>query len=77
MWFWCGSKNTYRKDMFVKEIRLHVENMITILDSYSQLNKGDLNDHINEDENVTFVNIIFISAPKVTKKVATTPICIW
>jgi hypothetical protein len=55
---WCGSKNTYQKDMFVKEIRLHVENMITILDPYSQLNKGDLNDHVNEHENVNFVNNI-------------------
>jgi hypothetical protein len=32
--------------------------MITILDLYSQLNKGDLNDHVNEHENVNFVNNI-------------------
>ena len=48
---WCGSKNTDEKYVFVKEIRLHVENMITVLDSCSQLNKEDLNDHINEHEN--------------------------
>ena len=73
---WCGSRNTDKKYVFVKEIRLHVENMITVLDSCSQLNKEDLNDHINEHENVTFVNTIFISAPKVTRKVATTQIWI-
>ena len=37
-------------------IRMHVENMISIVDSYSQFNEGDLNDHINEHENVNFVN---------------------
>ena len=56
----CGSKNTYQKNMFVKEIGLCVGNMIIILDSYSQFNQGDLNDHINEHENVNFVNDIFI-----------------
>ena len=35
---WCGSKNTYQKDMFVEEIRFNVENRIIILDSYSQVN---------------------------------------
>ena len=62
--------------MFVKNIRLHVENMMIILNSYSQFNKGELNDHINEHQIVNFVNNIFISAPKVTRKVATTPIWI-
>ena len=56
----CGSKNTYQKDMFVKEIGLRVGNMIIILDSYNQFNQGGLNNHINEHEHVNFVNDIFI-----------------
>ena len=44
------------RGLFVKNIRMHVENMISIVDSYSQFNEGDLNDHINEHENVNFVN---------------------
>jgi hypothetical protein len=30
--------------------------MIIIVDSYSQFNEGNLNEHINEHENVNFVN---------------------
>jgi hypothetical protein len=44
------------RGLFVKEIGMHVENMIIIVDSYSQFNEGDLNDHIIEHENVNFVN---------------------
>ena len=28
---WCGYKNEYKKDMCLKEIGLHAQNMITIL----------------------------------------------
>jgi hypothetical protein len=40
------------------EIRLYVENMIIILDSYKRFNEEDTNDRINEHENVNFVNKI-------------------
>ena len=30
---WRGSKNRYQNDMFLKEVRLHDQNMITILSS--------------------------------------------
>jgi hypothetical protein len=37
LWFGAAPR-TRTKRMFVKEIRLHVENMLIILDSYSQFN---------------------------------------
>jgi hypothetical protein len=41
-----GSKNGYQKDMGLKEIGLHVQNMITILGSIVNSIGRDLYDHL-------------------------------
>ena len=34
---WCGSKDRYRKDVHLKEIGFHAENVITILGSIANM----------------------------------------
>ena len=41
---WCGYKNEYKKDMCLKEIGLHAQNMITKFNN--QYDWGDLYDHL-------------------------------
>ena len=43
---WCGYKNEYKKDMCLKEIGLHAQNMITIVSLTINMIGGDLYDHL-------------------------------
>jgi len=43
---WSGPKNKYQKEMCLKEIGQRAQNMMTILDSISQHNRGNLHDHL-------------------------------
>ena len=52
---WSGFKNKYQKVMFVKEVGLHVENIIIILDSIANI-IGNVYNHINEHDNIHFDN---------------------
>ena len=36
----CGSKNEHKKDMCLKEVGLHAQNVITILDSVDNIVGG-------------------------------------
>jgi hypothetical protein len=57
---WCvarvGSKNGCPKDMSFEEIRLHAQNMMTILGSTMNIIGGTLYDYCNEHENLLFDN---------------------
>ena len=37
---WCGSKNRYHKDMFLRSIALHAQNMVPILSSIVNITEG-------------------------------------
>ena len=47
----CGSKNGYHKDMRLKKIELHAQNMIPILGSIVNIIGKDLYDHLMVHEN--------------------------
>ena len=73
---WCGYKNKYEKDICLKEIGLHAQNMITIL-SLSQHDWGDLYDHLLSTKIFTLIIYkIIIGAPKIMRKVSTASIWI-
>ena len=58
------------EDMHVKEIRLHAENIITVLDSITNIVGRDLYDHFIITRIYTFImNKIFLRAPKIMRKV--------
>ena len=61
-WFvvWCGSKNKYQKDMCLKEIGLHPQNMVIILNLIININ-GGLYDYLKSTRiSILIRNKIFI-----------------
>ena len=66
----CGSKNIYQKDMCLKEIGLHAQNITTILVSIVNIKAGGgggLMWPFNEHKNLHFDNKMFVWAPKITR----------
>ena len=58
---WCGFKNRYqKKDMCLKEIGLHVQNILTNLSSLVNIIKGDLYDHFVSSKKMRKVTPAFI-----------------
>lgn len=49
----CGSKNEFHKDTSLKEIGLHAQNMIAIMDSIANIIDGDAS---SEHEDLNFDN---------------------
>ena len=57
----CGSKNGHQEGMCSKEIRLHAQNMLTILGLMVNMTRGDLYDHLMSTRIFTLImNKIFI-----------------
>ena len=73
---WCGSKNGYQIDMCPKEIDLHAQKMIIVLGSIVNIIEG-IHDYLKSTRIfILIMNKIFIQAPKIMRKVATTSIWI-
>ena len=51
----CGSKNGYQKDVCSKEIELHAQNMIIVLDWIVNTIREDLDDHVMSTRISTFI----------------------
>lgn len=65
----CGSKNLHQKEMYLKEIRWHAQNMLTILASKVYMIEWALNDHLMNTTIFALITnkIIFIQTPEIMK----------